>query len=80
MGAVWLFFTCENPLEIKRYICVALCCEAFSVFAQEAPQLDSIQRARATAGPKMFEFQPEHHVLNTLRRILSVLANIWQGF
>ncbi|MDC6354039.1 MULTISPECIES: hypothetical protein [Robiginitalea] len=31
--------------------------------------MDSIRRAREEAGPKMLEFQPEHHALNTLRRI-----------
>lgn len=39
------------------------------LFGQQAPQLDSILRAREEAGPKMLEFQPEHHTLNTLRRI-----------
>lgn len=41
----------------------------YCLFAQHAPQLDSIRHAREQAGPKMLKFQPEHHALNSLRRI-----------
>ncbi|MBC2840532.1 hypothetical protein [Robiginitalea sp. SC105] len=56
---------------MKRICCAVCCCMGFFglLQAQTAPQLDSIQRAEAEAGPVMLEFQPEHHVLNSLRRI-----------
>ena len=59
----------EHPTKMKNWLFAALCCAGAGLYGQQAPQLDSIQRARETSGPKYFDFNPTHQLSESENRL-----------